>query len=76
MIDLSMSASLMAEMTRWAERYSAYQHFYQAYSFTVIVIEATALGPHWYNLSNNYSDATQLLFALSDMCYSYCNLKL
>lgn len=43
--------------TRWAERHSAYQHFYQSYKFIVITFEAIALGLHRDDLSENYSAA-------------------
>ena len=39
--------------TRWAERHSAYQHFYQAYKFIAI-----ALGLHREDLSSNFSNAS------------------
>lgn len=44
--------------TRWAERQSSFQHFYQAYKFIVIAYEAIALGLHRSDLSENYSAAT------------------
>ena len=44
--------------TRWAERHSAYQHFYQAYKFIVMALEAIALGLHREDLSSNFSDAS------------------
>ena len=44
--------------TRWAERYSAYQHFYQSYKFIVMAFEIIALGLHGDSLSENYSTAT------------------
>ena len=44
--------------TRWAERNSAYQHFYQSYKFIVMTFEAIALGLHRSDLSDNYSAAT------------------
>lgn len=44
--------------TRWAERNTAYQHFYQAYKFLVIALEAIALGLHRDDLSDNFSHAT------------------
>ena len=44
--------------TRWAERHSAYQHFYQAYKFIVMALEAIALGLHKEDLSSNFSDAS------------------
>ena len=44
--------------TRWAERHSAYQHFYQAYKFIVMALEAIALGLHRENLSSNFSNAS------------------
>ena len=43
--------------TRWAERHSAYQHFYQCYSYMVIALEVIALGQHRDSLSDNYKDA-------------------
>jgi hypothetical protein len=43
--------------TRWAERHSAYRHFYQSYKFIVMAFEAIALGLHRSDLSHNYSDA-------------------
>ena len=39
--------------TRWAERHSAYQHFYQSYKFIIVVFEIIALGLH-----GDYSTAT------------------
>ena len=44
--------------TRWAERHSAYQHFYQSHKFIVMAFEAIALGLHRGDLSDNYSAAT------------------
>ena len=44
--------------TRWAERHSAYQHFYQCYKFIVIAFEAIALGLHQNDLSDNFAGAT------------------
>ena len=44
--------------TRWAERQTAYQHFYQAFKFIVIAFEAIALGLHRDDLGEDYSAAT------------------
>ncbi len=62
--------------TRWAERHSAFQHFYQCYTFIVIALEAIGLGLHRSDLSDNFKDATwdiesksranSLLHALTD----------
>ena len=43
--------------TRWAERHSAYQHFYQAYKFIGMALEAIALGLHK-DLNSNFLDAS------------------
>ena len=40
--------------TRWSERHSAYQHFYQAYKYLVITLEAISLGLH---REDNFSSA-------------------
>ena len=62
--------------TRWAERHSAFQHFYQSYKFLVIALEAIGLGLHGSELSNDFKDITwdvdsksqanSLLHALTD----------
>ena len=44
--------------TRWAERHSAFQHFYQCYKFIVIALEVIGLGLHKNELSNNFKDGT------------------
>ena len=44
--------------TCWAERHSAFQHFYQCYKFIVIALEVIGLGLHKNELSNNFKDGT------------------
>lgn len=44
--------------TRWAERQSALQHFYQCYKFIVVALEVIGLGLHRNELSDNFKDAT------------------
>ena len=44
--------------TRWAERHTVYQHFYQAFKFIVIAFEAIALGLHRDDLGEDYSAFT------------------
>ena len=44
--------------TRWAERHSAYQHFYQSLSFVIQALEIIALGLHSNELSANFATAT------------------
>ena len=51
LIDWSLQA-------RWAERYSAFQHFYQCYKFIAIALEVIGLGLHKNELSNNFKDGT------------------
>ena len=42
----------------WAERHLAYQHFYLAFMFLVVALEAIAMGLHRDDLRDNYTDAT------------------
>ena len=44
--------------SRWAERHSAFQHFYQYYKFIVVTLEVIGLGLHKNELSNNFKDGT------------------
>ena len=44
--------------TRWAERHSAYQHFYQCYAFVVKSLEVIGLGQHSGDHSENFAQAT------------------
>ena len=44
--------------TRWAERHSAYQHFYQCYAFVVKSLEVIGIGQHSGDLSENFEQAT------------------
>ena len=44
--------------TRWAQRHSAYQHFYQSYVFIVQCFEVISMGLHVENLSDNFATAT------------------
>ena len=44
--------------TRWAERHTAYQRFYQCYKFIVMAMEVVALGLHKEDLSENFATAT------------------
>ena len=44
--------------TRWAERHSAYQHFYQCYVFIVKSLEVIGMGLHKSELSDNFADAS------------------
>ena len=48
----------LTSKTRWAERHSAYQHFYQAYKFIGMALEAIALGLHKEDLNSNFLDAS------------------
>ena len=43
---------------RWAQRHSAYQHFYQSYVFIVQCFEVISMGLHVENLSDNFATAT------------------
>ena len=62
--------------TRWAERESAYQHFYQCYVFIIKAFEVISMGLHTEELSANFTDAswdrdskstaTSLLYSLTD----------
>ena len=45
-------------MSDWAERHSAFQHFYQCYTFIVSALEIIGLGLHGSDLSDNFKDAT------------------
>lgn len=44
--------------TRWAQRHSAYQHFYQGYAYIVQCFEVISMGLHVENLSDNFATAT------------------
>ena len=62
--------------TCWAERHSAYQHFYQCYTFIIKSLEVISLGLHCNELSQNFvnafwdtrskSTATSLLHSILD----------
>ena len=58
-------------MTCWAERHSAYQHFYQCYKFIVITSETIALGFYQNDLRYNLAGANW-----SSDCKSNANLLL
>lgn len=45
----------------WAERHSAFQHFYQCYKFIVIALEVIGLGLHKNDLSKNFKDGTWVM---------------
>ena len=44
--------------TRWAQRHSAYQHFYQSYIFIVQCFEVISMGLHTENLSEHFATAS------------------
>ena len=44
--------------TRWAERHSAYQHFYQCYVFIIKSLEVIGMGIHKSELSDHFADAS------------------
>ena len=44
--------------TRWAQRHSSYQHFYQSYVYIVQCFEVISMGLHAENLSDNFVMAT------------------
>ena len=44
--------------TRWTERHSAYQHFYQCYVYIIMSLEVISMGLHKSELSENYTDAS------------------
>ena len=62
--------------TRWAERHSAYQHFYQCFTFIIKSLEVISMGLHTSELTGNFataswdhdskSIATSLLHGLTD----------
>ena len=62
---------------RWAERHSAYQHFYQCYTFIIKSLEVISLGLHCNELSQDFvnafrdtqskSTATSLLHSILDL---------
>ena len=43
--------------TRWAQRHTAYQHFYQSYLFVVQSLELISMGLHTDDLSDHFSSA-------------------
>ena len=44
--------------TRWAQRHSAYQDFYQSYIFIVQCFEVISMGLHTKNLSEHFATAS------------------
>ena len=68
--------------TRWAERHSAYQHFYQAYCYIVEALEVVGHRQHLERYGNTYADwdtanrseAQQILAAVTSFNFIVCFL--